>query len=69
MQWKIDVGGAKATDEMIFEGLNSSFGRIDSVVVWFHKLHSDVVAAVELFYFSGGLVVCDIECGCVAICS
>ena len=52
---------------MIFEGLNSSFGRIDAVIVWFYKLHSDVVAASKLFDLSGGLIVCDIECGGVAI--
>jgi hypothetical protein len=43
LNWEVGVGCAQCSNEMIFEGLDGSFGGIDAVVVWFYKLDTDLL--------------------------
>ena len=38
LKWKISIGGAQTTDEVIFEGLDGTLGGIDLVIVGFNEL-------------------------------
>ncbi len=44
------VNGGKGSNEMFFEGCNSSFGGIDTMVVWWAKLNVDLACVDVLFY-------------------
>ncbi len=66
LEWKIFVGSAKATDEVVFESLYSSLCGVDSMVVGFHELHFSVLLLHEILDGLGCLVVGDIECWLVA---
>ena len=43
LKWKLWVRGAEATDEMILERLNCTFGGVDVVVVWLDKLNRAIL--------------------------
>jgi hypothetical protein len=33
---KVHIGGAEATDELILESLDGSFGSVDTLIAWFN---------------------------------
>ena len=43
LKWKISIGGAQTTDEVIFEGLDGTLVGIDLVIVGFNKLDGTVM--------------------------
>ena len=42
LELKVDVCGAEATDEVVFESLDGSFSGVDSVIVGLDKLNGAV---------------------------
>ena len=61
------VGAAESLDEVILEGLDGSFGGVDTVVVGLNELPAAVFGLEESFERSGGLVVRDVEDGLVSL--
>jgi hypothetical protein len=60
------VCSAEAADKMIFKGLDGTFGSIDTMIVWFDKLHTSVVLQHECFDWGCGLVVGDVKDGFIS---
>ena len=63
LEWEVDVSGAQATDEVIFESLDGSFSGVDSVVVGLDKLNGTVTRSDKLFDGRCCLIVGDVEGG------
>ncbi len=68
MKWKICVGGAQTTDEVVFEGLNGTFGGIDLVIVGFDKLDGTILGCDNSLNGHCGLVIGDVEGWCISFC-
>ncbi len=63
LEWEVDVGGAKSTDEVVFESLDGLLRGVDAMIVGFDKLDCTVAGVDEFFDGGHGLIVCDIEGG------
>lgn len=62
------VGGAEATDEVIFEGLDGAFSGVDPVIVGFDKLNGAVAGGNKSFDGNRCVIVCDVEGGSKSFC-
>jgi len=67
LEWEGFIGSAEPTDEMVFKCLDSPFSGVDAMVVGLNKLNCSVLFLHEGFYWFGGLVVRDVECGFVPL--
>ena len=67
LEWEVFIGSAEPTDEMVFKCLDSPFSGVDAMVVRLNKLNCSVLFLHEGFYWFGGLVVRDVECGFVPL--
>lgn len=67
LKWEIWISGAKAADKMVFERLYRSFGGVDAMVVWLDELGHAILLLHECLDGRGGLIVCDVENGFVAL--
>ena len=61
LEWAVDVDGSKRCNEVFFEGGDSSFGGVDTVICWWYKLDINVLAGDVLFYNFGAFIVHDVE--------
>ena len=59
--WEVPVCGAEPGDKMILEGLDGTFGGVDSVFVGWNELPFDVLSAEVFGDGVGSFVVQDIE--------
>jgi len=67
LEREVFIGCTQTTDEMVFERLYSSFGGVDSMVVWFNELDVSILFLHEFLDGGGCLIVGDIECGFVPL--
>ena len=49
LEWPLAVGGAEAADEVVFEGLDCTFGSVDAVIGGLDELPFAIVLAEVCF--------------------
>ena len=64
MEREVDVCGAEATDEVVFERLDGLFCSIDSMIVGLNELNGTVVGGDKCLDGGRSLIVGDVEGGC-----
>ncbi len=63
MEWEVDVCGAEATDEVVFERLDGPFCGVDSMIVGLDELNGTVTGGETCLDGGRSLIVGDVEGG------
>ena len=64
LEQEVDICGAEATDEVVFESLDGSFCGVDAGIVGLDKLNGAVMGGGKCFDGSHSLIVGQLLCEC-----